>query len=109
MRPPAPDDDVPPPSGLAITIPVARPRPHALRQAAVTIYVTLLLLGLLIPGSIVGALRERPPGPVTDVALALAEPIHAGLERLGVPALYGALKERFRAVSCGAPDSGNPC
>lgn len=107
MRPPA--DDVPPPSGLAITVPVARPRPGALRRAAITLYATLLLLALLIPGGIVGALRERPPGPVTEAALAVAEPVLAGLERLGLPAAYGALRERFRALSCGAPDSGNPC
>lgn len=84
-------------------------RPHALRAAAVTLYLTLLLLALAIPGSVVDALRERPPGPVTNAALTVAEPIQAGLERLGVPALYTALKDRFRAVSCGAPESGNPC
>ena len=91
------------------SLPHPRRRPHSLRAAAVTLYATLLLLGLAIPGSVVGALRERPPGPVTDAALAVAEPIQAGLERLGIPAVYSALKERFRGLSCGAPESGNPC
>lgn len=84
-------------------------RRHALRAASVTVYATLLLLALAIPGSVVGTLRERPPGPFTNAALAVAEPIQAGLERLGIPAIYATLKERFRGISCGSPESGNPC
>lgn len=91
------------------SLPHPERRPHALRAATVTIYATLALLALAIPGSIVGALRERPPGPFTNAALAVAEPVQAGLDRLGIPGLYAALKERFRALSCGAPESGNPC
>lgn len=80
-----------------------------LRSAAVTIYGTLILLGLAIPGSVVGALQDGSPSPVKDAALAVAVRIQSAMEATGLPAVYEAAKARFRAISCGGPDSSNPC
>lgn len=85
----------------------ARLRPLA--AASVTIYATLLCLVLTTPGSVVGALRDASPNPVTIRLLALATAIETRLDGTGLPPLYRAAKERFRQISCGAPDSANPC
>lgn len=85
----------------------ARLRP--LGATSVTIYATLLCLALAIPGSVVGALRDASPNPVTTRLLALATAIETGLDGTGLPPLYRAARERFRQISCGAPDSANPC
>ncbi len=85
------------------------PRPTPFRAVAATLYGTLLLVALAIPGGLVGSLRDRPPGPVTDRLLAAAEWVEAGLDATGISAVYAAAKARFRALSCGGPDSANPC
>lgn len=98
-----------PPAGPYPPRAPAATRVRPLGAASVTIYATLICLGLAIPGSIVGALRDAPPSTLTAAALSLATRLEAGLEATGFPALYRAAKERFRQVSCGAPDSANPC
>lgn len=80
-----------------------------LGAAAVTVYATLLCLGLAIPGSVVGALRDAPPNALTLAALSAATAVEAGLETTGLPALFRSARDRFRAIACGAPDSANPC
>lgn len=86
-----------------------RRRISPLGAAAVTVYATLFCLGLAIPGSVVGALRDAPPNALTLAVLSAAGAVEAGLETTGLPALFRTARDRFRAISCGAPDSANPC
>lgn len=91
--------------------PPAGPAPgrRALRQAALTLYGTLVLVGVAIPDAVVNALREAPPGVATAALLAAVEPAAGALEATGVPGVFRAARERFRQLSCGGPDSQNPC
>ena len=83
--------------------------PSALASAALTIYVTLLLLGLAVPGSVVSALQDAPRSAVTQRALEAAEQVEGVMDRTGLPAAFQSLRERFREISCGGPASANPC
>lgn len=82
---------------------------RGLRRAGLTLYGTLLLVGLAAPHSLVAALREARPHLVAEAVLAAAEPAAGLIEATGVPGLFRAARERFRLLSCGAPDSENPC
>ena len=95
----APPDPARPPAG----------RPARLRTIALTLYGTLLLVGLAIPDAIVSALREARPNPATVALLSVAEPVAGAIEATGVPRLYRAARGRFRQLACGGPDSENPC
>ena len=90
--------------------PVAGRRPgRPLLAAAITIYASLLVVGLAIPQSVVGALRDLPPGPWLDPVLRAAERIESELGRTGLPALFANAREAFHQATCGPPDSANPC
>lgn len=93
----------------ARTASAADARPHRLRAVAVTIYATFAILGLAIPGAWVGALREASSTPLTRALLAVGEPLLSAIDAIGLTTPYRIAKERFREISCGPPDSGNPC
>lgn len=84
-------------------------RTGPLATAAIVIYATFALLLLAAPGSLAATLRELSPNPAIRAALVLAEGLEAAGERAGVAAFFRSARERFGRISCGGPDSANPC
>jgi hypothetical protein len=75
------------------------PAAHPLGTAALVIYLTLALLAIAIPQSLVNWLRDIPGGPVTETLLGGAEMLQQASERAGIAIPYQRARAAFLAWS----------
>jgi hypothetical protein len=78
-----------------VSPPPGAPSAHPLRDAAVVIYATLLLLGLAIPRGLVNWAREMQPGARQQAVLATAQAIEAFSHSSQIDEPYRLAREYF--------------
>jgi hypothetical protein len=69
-----------------------------LRAAALVIYVTLVLLAITIPQSVVNWLRDMNGNPVQETALRVAEPLQKLSQQTGIAVPYTRARAFFLAL-----------
>ncbi len=72
--------------------------PHPLRATAIVIYLTLALLAVTIPQSLVNWLRDMNGNPAQETLLRGAEALQSVADDSGVAAVYRRIRALFLAV-----------
>jgi hypothetical protein len=70
-----------------------------LKTAFITIYATIALLFLLLPGAVSNWLDELPPNPVVETAKTIVEPFEQLSERIGTAQIYREIRHAFLSLA----------